>query len=188
MELTLSCLWAITCTGIHVTVVSLINLSILSWWAEASWIEWVRVAGQCVLWLYCVVCLRQGALDLNLLKSVWSVLEGALVNSSRALIWSIQILTWMWLLTMIQIAAYLPDHMVVLCHRIRLRRLCIDRFQRGALVSRGRDGVQIVLHLRLLEILWWTHTVSVVRSQDGLQLGRFLSDAAVVYGGGVQLS
>lgn len=187
MELTLSCLWAITCTDRHVTDVSLINFSILSWWAEASWIKWVRVAGQSVLWLYCVVMLLQGALDLNMLKSGWSVLESALVVSRRTLIWSIQILTWMWLLTMIQIAAHLPDHMVVLRHRIRLRRLCIDRFQGGALISRGRYGVQMVLHLRLLEILWWTHTVSVMRSQDGLQLSRFLSDAAVVDRRDVQL-
>ena len=54
---------------------------------------------------------------------------------------------------MIQIAAHLPDHMVVLRHRIWLRRLCIDRFQGGALISGGRDGLQMVLHLRLLEIL-----------------------------------
>ena len=49
---------------------------------------------------------------------------------------------------MVQIAAGLADHVVLrLREGVRLSRLCVDRFQRRALIGSGLDGVQIVLYL-----------------------------------------
>ena len=47
---------------------------------------------------------------------------------------------------MVQIAAGLANH-IVLREGVRFGRLCVDRFEGGALVGSGLDGVQIVLYL-----------------------------------------
>ena len=163
MELALSCMRTDTCVGRHITDVLLIYFSILSRRADSCRIQWVGVARHGVLWYTCDIRLGQYALDLNLLKSSWSVLESASLKGCRSYLWAIEVLTWMWLLTLIQIAASLSDHMRVLHHRVRLCWLCVYRFHGGALICSCRDRV---LYLRLLEVSFRPHTMPVLRSQD----------------------